>query len=223
MVKKWVIGIVLGFSLIAVVIIAAFTWLYHPAKKPVKTAAKKPIKGGGLPPGCVCHSKNQRFVSMHNLFSVRDCKNCHGQGEDLMNRKSSKMTPARKAALEQRMKKEAVCRECHLGGKIIVAQKSGISGGLFCPKDQKIYKKREARSRGGKYYCPKHNVELIDIDEIAIKSAQEPRNEYCIACHPANRALRRNHKKVAEAAKSSSIADCLKCHTSHSKCGGCHF
>jgi len=223
MIKKCVIRIGLGVSLLIVIIIAAFTWLYHPAKRPVKTVAKKLIKGGGLPPGCVCHSNNQRFVSMHQLFSIRDCKKCHGQGEDLMNRKSSEMTPAKKAVLEEKIRKEAICRECHQGGKIIVSKKSEISGGLFCPKDQKIYKKNEARSRGGKYYCPKHNVELINIDEIAAKSAEEPKNAYCIACHPINRELQKKHEKVAKAAQSTPIADCLKCHTSHSKCGGCHF
>lgn len=181
------------------------------------------IKGGGLPPGCTCHSKNQRLVSMHQLFSVEDCKKCHRGGGSLMNRGSSEMTPERKASLRERMKKESICKECHQGDKIIVTEKKEISGRLFCSKDKEMYKKSEAVRRNGKYYCPQHRIELIDIDEIAIKSAKEPKNEYCISCHPIEDSLNKKHRKVINTSRLTSIEDCLKCHTSHSRCGGCHF
>jgi hypothetical protein len=188
-----------------------------------KAPAPKLVEGGGLPPGCTCHSKDPRFVSMHNLFSVRDCQKCHGRDEDLMNKKSEVMTAERKAGLEKRMKEEAICRECHRKGDIIVTQKSQISGRLFCPVDQKMLNKDAAVAKEGKYFCPKHKVELIDIDEISIKSAKEPRNEYCVACHPINSKFGKQHKKVSATAKAIPIRDCLKCHSSHSDCGGCHF
>jgi hypothetical protein len=213
----------LASLLILAGLLAAFGWFYYPALKPVKPGAEASVTGGGLPPGCTCHSKNQRFVAMHQLFSVEDCRKCHGKGEDLMGKKSSEMTPERKAALEKRIKEEPICQECHRGKEIVVTKKSEISGRLFCPIDQKIYKKSDVIQKGGKYYCRKHGVELIDIDAIAIKSAKEPKNEYCIACHPIDRTLNREHQKVVRSSRLSSIEDCLKCHTSHSQCGGCHF
>lgn len=221
--RKWLRGIIVGISLLFLALIAAFAWFYYPALRPIKPGTEISIKGGGLPPGCSCHSKNPRFVSMHQLFSVEDCKKCHRQGERLMGKKSSQMTPERKATLEKRVREEPICQQCHRRGKIIVSKKTEISGQLFCPEEQKIYKKAEAIKKGGKYYCPKHRIELIDIDEIAVKSAKEPRNEYCAACHLVNKGLQRKHEKIIAASQVGSIRDCLKCHTSHSKCGGCHF
>lgn len=221
--KRWFKRLILALSLAFLAAVGAFAWFYYPALKPVNPGAQASITGGGLPPGCTCHSKNPRFVAMHQLFSVEDCRKCHGQGEDLMGKKSSEMTPEIKAVLEKRIKSEPICQECHRGKEIVVAKKSGISGRLFCPKDKKIYKKSGVARRGGKYYCPKHGIELIDIDEIAVKSAKEPKNEYCIACHPIDGGLNREHRKVISASRLTSIEDCLKCHTSHSQCGGCHF
>jgi nitrate/TMAO reductase-like tetraheme cytochrome c subunit len=215
----------LGFVALLVFlgILAFFAWFYYPALKPVEPGAQVSITGGGLPPGCTCHSKNARFVSMHQLFSVEDCRKCHGKGEDLMGKKSAQMTAQRTAALEKRIKSEPICQECHRGKGIVVSKKSEISGRLYCPKEKKMYKKSEAIKRGGKYYCPKFGIELIDVDEVAVKSAKEPKNEYCIACHPIDRALNREHRKVVRSSGLTSIEDCLKCHTSHSQCGGCHF
>lgn len=221
--KRWFKRLLLALSLAFLAAVGAFAWFYYPALKPVEPGAEASITGGGLSPGCTCHSKNPRFVAMHQLFSVEDCRKCHGKGENLMGKKSSEMTPERKAALEKRIKSEPICQECHRGKEIVVTKKSGISGRLFCPKDKKIYKKSEVARRGGKYYCPKYGIELIDIDEIAVKSAKEPKNEYCIACHPIDRDLNREHQKVMRASRLTSIEDCLKCHTSHSQCGGCHF
>lgn len=227
------IALILIIPAVIVIGLIVFARSYTPSMRPPavdetgqiveSVANKNQIKGGGLPPGCICHSKNPRFVSMHKLFSVEDCMKCHSKGEDLMGKKSAEMTPRLKTALEKRMREESICQECHRKGKVIVTQKKEISGRLFCPVDQKMFKKDQVTKKIGKYYCPTHDIELIDIDEIAVKSAKEPKNEYCIACHPINKKFRKEHKKVGTIAEDTSIKDCLKCHTSHSKCGGCHF
>jgi hypothetical protein len=221
--RKWLKKIILAILLLLFALLAAFAWFYYPALKPIKPGTEMSIKGGGLPPGCSCHSKNPRFVSMHQLFSVEDCKKCHRKEERLMGKKSSNMTSERKAALEKRIREEAICQQCHRGGKIIVDKKTEISGRLFCPQEQKIYKKSEAIKKGEKYFCPKHGIELVDVDEIAVKSAREPKNEYCVTCHLVNKGLQRKHQKIMAVSQVGSIKDCLKCHTSHSNCGGCHF
>ena len=226
----------IGLCLALTVALFSFVYFYNPVKEPTSASDniasndmasnnsnKKLINGGGLPPGCKCHSKNPRFVSMHQLFSVQDCQKCHDSDEDLMNQQSSEMTPEQKVVLEKRMSEEPICQECHSDGRIIVSEKTEISGRLFCTEDQKSYQKSKAIKKGEDYYCPKHDVKLIDIDEIAMKSAKEPKNEYCITCHPINKDLQKLHEKVKTAAQNIPLEDCLKCHTSHSQCGGCHF
>ncbi len=58
-----------------------------------------------------------------------------------------------------------------------------------------MYKKSEVVEKDGKYYCRKHRIELIDIDEVAIKSVREPKNAYCISCHPIENNLKKSMKR----------------------------
>ncbi len=211
---------------ICVLLLAGVAWFYGPAIKPLKPEAKVTIKGGGLPPGCTCHSKQAPLVSMHNLFSIEDCRKCHGKKEKLIGEKgSSAMTKERMARLQNRIKNEQICQECHTSGTLSArGKKSKVSGRLFCPVEQKSYDNNKAVVKGGKYYCPKDKkTELVDVDEIAILSAKEPKNEYCIVCHRVNKDLTQKHSKVTASAPDTDLRDCLKCHTSHSKCEGCHF
>jgi hypothetical protein len=140
-----------------------------------------------------------------------------------MDRKGEAMTDQKKAELEERMQKELICQKCHRGEEIIVDGKSEISGHLFCPEGQKMLKKEEAIERESRYFCPSHDGELVDIDEIAARSAEEPKNEYCLACHPIDDKLRGKHKKAESTVEDTSMENCMTCHTSHSRCGGCHF
>lgn len=190
---------------------------------PGEGSPQSAIEGGALPPGCSCHSKNPRLVSMHQSFGVRDCNKCHKKGENLMEKKTAEMTAERKAELERRMREEQICKECHIKGRVIAGKTTKISGRLFCPKDQKTYSREQAVEKNGVYYCPVHADELIDVDKIAVESARKPKNDYCIACHPIDTALRELHRKPIETSRSIPIENCLGCHTSHSKCDGCHF
>lgn len=220
---KW---LVIGVVGICVVLLAGAAFYYVTASKASRTVRVAAIKGGGLPPGCTCHSKDQPMVSMHNLFSVQDCLKCHGKNEKLIGKKgSSEMTKERLARLEKRIKNEKICQECHTSGTLSAREKkSKVSGRLFCPVEQKSYTKESAIKRDGKYYCPRDKkTELIDVDEIAILSAKEPKNEYCIVCHQVNKDLSEKHKNVLKSSGDTDLGDCLKCHTSHSKCEGCHF
>ncbi len=216
--------VILPAALAALAMIAT-SGCSSPAGKPTGSNAGPPpqIVGGGLPPGCVCHSKNPRLVSMHNLFSIRDCGGCHKKSERLMSKKNRAWTPERVAGLRARMRREAICRECHRGKRVVPTKRRTMSGRLFCPIDEKLYTKTAAVKKAGGYYCPKHGDELVDVDAVAVASSKKPSNKYCAACHPTNDALGAKHAKVFAASKVSDPEDCLKCHTSHSKCGGCHF
>jgi len=219
---KWIIIGVVG---ICVVLLAGVAWHYESVPETLRPVTRAVIKGGGLPPGCTCHSKEQPLVSMHNLFSIQDCRQCHKQGEQLIGKKgSNKMTKERLASLQKRIKDEKVCQECHKsGGQLVVQKKKKVSGRMFCPVEQKTYNKEQAITRNHKYYCPKDKkTELIDVDEIAMKSAKEPKNKYCIVCHQVNKDLLDKHARVAKTS-GEDIGNCLKCHTSHSKCEGCHW
>ncbi len=226
---KWITRGLLGLFVLALAVAA---WFFGPhlrlflwpetREKPV---AQSMIAGGALPPGCVCHSKNQSMVAMHALFGIQDCAKCHNSNEDLTKTKETAMTPEHVRALEQRMKTERICGECHRSGKIVTKAKNKTSGRLYCPVDGKTYTKEEAVKQGDKYLCPRDKKTiLVDIDKIAALSAKDPKNEYCIACHPVNDKLKANHNKRWS---SSNVANpeknCLKCHAAHSQCGGCHF
>ncbi len=228
--RQWIIGLIVVIGMCLVVGIGSLAWFYGPLinqDTPTPNVTKKPketIIGGGLPKGCVCHSKNPSFVSMHNLFSVKDCMKCHDENEDLMNKKSSEMTVEDEIALQERQKKEEICQQCHKGGKVVVdKEKSKVSARFYCPEEEKTYSKDKVTVRDNKYYCPKDDTELIDIDEIAMKSAEEPKNEYCIICHKQDKKFDDQHKKIKKTIGDDDIGDCLKCHTSHSNCDGCHW
>lgn len=221
--KSFIKKVLFILGILIFITITLFFWFYYPALKPVNSETKATIKGGGLPPGCVCHSKNPSYVSMHKLFSVEDCRKCHQKKENLMKKKSASITAERKKVLQKKISKEPICQNCHQENKIVKLEKTEISGGWFCPKEQKTYKKNQTTEKNGKYYCPKDGSELIDVDAITLKSAKEPKNEYCILCHPVDNNLKKKHQKLINTSGILSIDDCLKCHKSHSQCGSCHF
>lgn len=219
--RSWVIR---GLIASVVVLLAGAAWFYGPALKPVSTATQAKIEGGALPPGCACHSKDQRLTSMHGLFGIKDCRKCHGKNEDLTGRKSSEMTPMRRAALEKRMKTEEICGQCHRSGKIVTSAKRTAGADLFCPQEKKSYTKAQAIEKGDGYICPKdETTRLIDVADIAAKSAAEPKNEYCVACHPYDRDHIESHTKLIKASNRADSKDCLSCHKSHSDCDSCHW
>ena len=182
------------------------------------------LTGGGLPPGCRCHSKNKQLAAMHKLFSAEDCEKCHGPDEDLMAAGDAEWTPEHKAELVKRMRSEAICLECHQSEDTAVpARYTVMNGRLFCPTDSKLYTKAEAVMKDGVAYCPDHDVPLVDVDKIAAASTKTPKNEYCVACHQPSDTLTAKHANVFAATSAVDQADCLACHESHSKCGGCHY
>lgn len=122
---KWSLGkkISLGLLALLLAVLAMLVWQYYPAIKPVPPGEEIYIAGGGLPPGCVCHSKTLGLVRMHNQFSVEDCKKCHLGSERMAGKRSKKMTPERRAALVRRIKSEQICKQCHPRGEIFPVKK----------------------------------------------------------------------------------------------------
>jgi len=187
------------------------------------SASAPRLVGGGLPPGCRCHSQVKWLVAMHKLFSVQDCTACHSQNENLMASQGTQMTAAHLAALKQRMRSEPVCLECHQkGGTSVPARFTAMNGAFYCPTDGKLYTRARAVHKGGAYYCPRDGTKLVDVDAITAASEKKPSNAYCLACHPQTAALRQKHAGVAQAAGVSNLSNCLSCHPSHSRCGSCH-
>ena len=179
------------------------------------------IAGGGLPPGCTCHSKDSRQVAMHKLFSVQDCEKCHDGDPEAQ--PSLPWTGAHLEELRERMRSEAVCLECHKSGETAVpARLAEMRGRLFCPEDGRLYARSEAVPEGGHFLCPVHGDRLVDVDAVAAASEKEPSNTYCVACHRPGEALTARHESVARASQGADMGDCLSCHTSHSDCDGCH-
>ena len=190
---------------------------------PAPGSAPPQLTGGGLPPGCRCHSHVKWQVAMHELFSVRDCAACHSADEDLMATQSTTMTAAHLDALKARMRSDPVCLECHKkGGTSVAARFTAMKGRLYCPTDGTTYARGQAVSRDDASFCPADGAKLVDIDAVTGASEQEPDNAHCVACHPRTAALDQQHAGVAGAAGVSDLSDCLSCHPSHSECGSCH-
>lgn len=200
---------------------AAGQSLPQPAPPPAAASPVALIAGGGLPPGCRCHSSNRRLAAMHKLFSVKDCATCHtGDPEATAGRP---WTEQRLAGLRERMRSEAVCLECHRRGETAIpAGLAEMQGRLFCPVDGTLYTRAEAVPEGGHYVCPEHGDRLVDVDAVAAASEESPSNTYCVACHRPGEALDAKHASVAQADLGTDLADCLSCHTSHSDCDSCH-
>ena len=185
------------------------------------TASK--LAGGGLPPGCRCHSRVEWQVAMHKLFSARDCMKCHTENENLMAPQGTRMTAAHLKSLEQRMRTEPVCLECHKAGKTSVPSRfTAMKGALYCPTDGRMYARSQAIAKVDDYFCPDHGTKLVDVDAVTAASEKKPSNAYCVACHRKTAPLVRKHAGVAQAAGVSDLSDCLSCHPGHSKCGSCH-
>lgn len=179
-------------------------------------------KGDSAGVKCVCHSKDPAILSMHQVLGMRNCGDCHSEDENLM-AKGREKTAEQKAQVQSRKRSDAVCLECHKeGGPLVRTEKSKIGGRWFCPQDQKQFSQAEAKKKGDSFFCPECGQELLDIDRIITESEKKPRNELCIACHPIDSVLRGKHVKVL-AASGKSLNECLVCHQSHAKCGGCHF
>jgi len=179
------------------------------------------IAGGGLPPGCTCHSTDSRQVAMHKLFSVRDCAKCHDGDPEAQ--RALPWSGAHLAELRERMRTEAVCLECHKSGTTAVPSRlAEMQGRLFCPQDGKLYPRSEAIPEGGHFVCPVHHDRLVDVDAVAAASQAEPSNTHCVACHRPGDELTAKHEKVAQASQGADLGDCLSCHTAHSDCDSCH-
>jgi hypothetical protein len=160
---------------------------------------------------------------MHKLFSAQDCMKCHSESENLMAAQGTQMTAAHLASLEQRMRSEPVCLECHKQGKTAVpARFTAMQGGLYCPTDGKLYTRSQAVAKGGSYFCPADGARLVDVEAVTAASEKKPNNAYCVACHPQTAELDQKHAGVAQAAGVSDLSDCLSCHPGHSRCGSCH-
>jgi hypothetical protein len=194
---------------------------FETVSPPPQSAPATAIAGGGLPPGCSCHSSNRRLAAMHRLFSVKDCATCHtGDPEPTAERP---WTEERLAGLRERMRSEAVCLECHRRGETAVPTRlAEMQGRLFCPVDGTLYTRAEAVPEGGHYVCPEHGDRLVDVDAVAAASEKSPSNAYCVACHRPGETLAATHASVAQAAPGTDLGDCLSCHTSHSDCDSCH-
>lgn len=181
------------------------------------------LTGGGLPPGCRCHSRVKWQVAMHKLFGPADCEKCHSANDDLMATQSSTMTAAHLAALRKRMRGEPVCLECHRqGGTSVPTRLTAMKGTLYCPTDGKLYSRGQAVAKGGAYFCAADETRLVDVDAVTAASEKQPSNAYCVACHPQTAELDQKHAGVAQAAGVADLSDCLSCHPSHSQCGSCH-
>ncbi len=179
------------------------------------------IVGGGLPPGCTCHSQDPRQVAMHKLFSVQDCEKCHDGDPEAQ--AAQPWTGAHLDELRERVRSEAVCLECHKSGKTAVPSRlAEMQGRLFCPQDGELYSRAEAVAEGGHFVCPVDGVRLVDVDAVAAASEKKPSNTYCVACHRPGEALTTRHEDVAQASQGADMTDCLACHTSHSDCDSCH-
>lgn len=106
----------LAFFFLVIIIFSFYFFFAKPGHSQKVEATL--INGGGLPPGCVCHSKSKGMVKMHSYFSVTDCIKCHLDSENIMQKSKEEMTEEKRKMLESRIKSDEICQECHVKGKI---------------------------------------------------------------------------------------------------------
>ncbi|HCH00070.1 MAG TPA: hypothetical protein DE036_09985 [Actinobacteria bacterium] len=202
-----------------------------------QTAPVEKTAPSGAMPACVCHSKKAAMVKMHDALDGEDCGKCHSSEENLMD---PERPASSKQALEKRKKNEAICADCHKNGKTVVKKRSKdktkISNALFCPKCKKQLSRADAdcgdcggklEAAGDGWSCTACGP-LVDIDKVAAMSKEKPSNDICAMCHYDLRSLAVTHQNIGAFNKSvttvkGGLSNCLACHESHNKCGGCHF
>ncbi len=79
------------------------------------------------PPNCKCHSKNQKMVTMHEPFGVKDCFACHQRGTMQMEKEGEGAKKKKMEMARQRQRGEKVCKDCHAvkGGSAGLPKESG--------------------------------------------------------------------------------------------------